>query len=216
MAIFRDKTILLAAILCGCTAKNTPVYYEADGTSRHRSAAAEAFRENGQCFANCLVPDQYSVTTFRLPTPDGSDATLRWHEEKIEVRPASSSWQRKPAPGGGNQMCLVERPAVFRTVCVVDDTSGHRGFRYEPVSIEKLEKKGGFAQKTAVLCPEQVTPELIGRVVAALTAKGFPAPASGGATSPGFQSALTAYQRSEGLPVGQLDFSTIKSLNIGL
>ena len=79
-----------------------------------------------------------------------------------------------------------------------------------------LRKKGGFSEWRKVVCDAAIDADLTRRVQQALRDKGYdpgPVDNSMGAKT---KSALRAYQKDNGLPQGQLDYETLKSLGVKL
>jgi len=85
---------------------------------------------------------------------------------------------------------------------------------YESVTKQNLVRKGGFTEWREVLCPNEVTSYTIKQVQEALKSRGYkPGPLDNilGAQT---KSALTKFQRDNGLPIGNLDLETLRKLGI--
>ena len=113
---------------------------------------------------------------------------------------------------------IEEEPAVEesceKVLCVEPEitTLDHKP---EYKTVTKIEiKEGGFSKWEEVLCPADLDSYTIGLIQQALYTKGYdPGPADnliGDQT----KVALTRYQKENGLPVGQLNLKTLKSLGI--
>jgi peptidoglycan hydrolase-like protein with peptidoglycan-binding domain len=77
-----------------------------------------------------------------------------------------------------------------------------------------LTKKGGFSEWREVLCPKDVNEAKITQIQKALIERGYnPGPVDDifGAQT---KAALIKFQKSSGLPVGQLDIETLKALGV--
>ena len=91
-----------------------------------------------------------------------------------------------------------------------------------PSNIMNIDKRqlvsaGGFTEEwREVVCKADVTPRLIAQVQRALIAKGYNVGTAGADNVFGraTKDALMKFQKSEGLPVGNLDFETLKALGI--
>jgi His-Xaa-Ser repeat protein HxsA len=85
---------------------------------------------------------------------------------------------------------------------------------YQTVTKRRLVKAGGFTEWREVLCGSEVSGNVVRQVQEALKAKGYnPGPIDGimGAQT---KAAMVKYQQDKGLPVGSMDFETLKSLGI--
>ena len=67
-----------------------------------------------------------------------------------------------------------------------------------------------------VVCSDDITPELIGNIQTVLVVKGYDIGESGVTNVLGEETkaALVRYQKENNLPLGQMDFKTLKSLGI--
>ena len=87
---------------------------------------------------------------------------------------------------------------------------------YRTVSKRQLVKKGGFTEWREVVCDADISSDLVRRVQNALLSRGYDLGASGADNDmgPSTKAALVKFQKDNGLPVGQLDFETLKALGI--
>jgi outer membrane protein OmpA-like peptidoglycan-associated protein len=85
---------------------------------------------------------------------------------------------------------------------------------YKTITKQVLVKKGGFTEFRDVLCESNITPELIGKLYTALKEKGYAVGNSSTTLNATLKSALVKYQKDNGLPVGAVDFDSLKSLGI--
>jgi len=88
--------------------------------------------------------------------------------------------------------------------------------KYTTVSKRVLKTAGGFSEWREVVCGADVTSDLVRRVQSALISRGFDVGTSGADNQlgAGTKAALVKFQRENGLPVGQLDFETLKALGV--
>ena len=85
---------------------------------------------------------------------------------------------------------------------------------YATVTKKAISRKGGFTEWREVLCANEVTTAVISQVQAALASRGYdPGPADN-VMGTRTKAALVKFQKDNGLPVGQLDFQTLKALGI--
>ena len=159
-----------------------------------------------------MIPAQYETVTKRvIKTP----ATVR--EEVIPAEyatitkrvvrtPATTREETIPAEFATVSRRVVSTPATTRTIDVPAE--------YQTVTKRRLVRQGGFTEWREVLCNSDVTSATIQRIQLALRQRGYdPGPADNvmGART---KAALTKYQRDNNLPVGNLDFETLKSLGV--
>jgi peptidoglycan hydrolase-like protein with peptidoglycan-binding domain len=77
-----------------------------------------------------------------------------------------------------------------------------------------LVKPGGFTEWREVLCGEKVTGYTVRQIQAALTKAGYEPGPSDNIMGARTKAALTKFQKDKGLPVGNLDFETLKALGV--
>jgi peptidoglycan hydrolase-like protein with peptidoglycan-binding domain len=75
-------------------------------------------------------------------------------------------------------------------------------------------KPGGFTEWREVLCNDKVDGYTVRQIQQALSAAGYDPGPSDNIMGARTKAALTKYQKDKGLPVGNLDFATLKSLGI--
>ena len=164
-------------------------------------------------------------------TPAGSGGGYEQLSEQVLERPARLVWRRGSGPvqridqATGDIYCLVEEPAVYRTLSrpvqkspsglrrvVVPEQLGSRPAArlIDPGSVERVSVPAQLESRwerelvtperyewRSVLCPTNMTPEVIARVQQSLRAEGYdPGPVDGvlGART---QRALAQYQRDQ-------------------
>lgn len=85
---------------------------------------------------------------------------------------------------------------------------------YATVTKKAVSRKGGFTEWREVLCANEVTTAVISQVQAALSSRGYNAGPADNVMGTRTKAALVKFQKDNGLPVGQLDFQTLKALGI--
>jgi len=180
------------------------------------------------------IPAQYeTVREQKMVAP----ATTKWVKGKADAGCLSAN------PDDCQVMCLVEVPAQYTTVSksilkseawkkeiitpmeykIVSKQVKTQNERYveqeipatyKTVQERVLVKKGGYQEWREVLCGSDLNEAKITAIQMALKAAGFdPGPIDnifGSQT----KEALIAYQRAKGLPVGNLNIETLKSLGV--
>jgi len=137
---------------------------------------------------NSDTPAEYTTRTYRkLVTP----ATTQ--SNPVEAQYETRSYTRTSAP----TTRTTEIPAEYRTV-----------------TKRQLVTSGGFTEWREVVCQGDVTEALVRKVQSALQSRGYdPGPVDNnlGAQT---KAALVKFQQDNGLPVGQLDYETLRALGI--
>jgi len=85
---------------------------------------------------------------------------------------------------------------------------------YTTVTKQAISRQGGFSEWREVLCSNEVTTAVIIQVQNALKQRGYDPGPSDNVLGTRTKAALTKFQRDNGLPVGQLDFETLKALGV--
>jgi hypothetical protein len=87
---------------------------------------------------------------------------------------------------------------------------------YETVTKRVLAKKGGFTEWREILCPDLVTSYTISQIQRALLDRGYDVGPAGVDNVLGrdTKAALAKFQKDNGLPVGNLNFETLKALGV--
>ena len=142
----------------------------------------------------------------------------------------------------GEIMCLVEVPAEYKTVTkrVLKTPATTRKVNvpaeYETISVRKLVEPAqerrievpaqyetvlkrekvteGHMEWRSILCETNTTPNVISSVQRALKMRGFDPGRIDGVIGTQTIDAIDRYQRSKGMPSGQLTMETLKSLNV--
>lgn len=138
------------------------------------------------------VAAQYTTRTYEKLVADASASLSASGENSYETR----TMKKLVTPASTR---TIEVPAEFTTV-----------------TKRRLVKAGGFSEWREIVCEADVTTELIRKVQQALIDRGYNVGPAGvdnvfGADT---KSALVKYQKDKGLPIGTLNFETLKSLGI--
>ena len=139
--------------------------------------------------ANVSTGDaRYTTRSYRkLVTPATTEASTT--EAKYENR----SYTKTSAP----TTRTTEIPAEYRTV-----------------SKRQLVKAGGFTEWREVVCGKDFTPQLNSQIQRALIERGYDVGAVDNQLGPRTKAALVQFQKDNGLPVGQVDYETLRALGI--
>ncbi len=158
------------------------------------------------------IPAVYTTMTKRvLKSPATTRTEVIPAEYKTVTRrvlktPATSVSTTIPAEYTTVTRRVVKTPATTRTYDVPAE--------FTTVTKRNLVRKGGFTEWREIVCGGDVTNEMVRSVQAALRSRGYdPGPADnvmGSRT----KAALVKFQKENNLPVGQLDFETLKALGV--
>lgn len=178
---------------------------------RDRANASETIAlATGELLCKVEVPAEYAtVTKTRLVSP-----------EKTETRiiPAVTKTVTKQVVVEPARVVEETLPAEYETISRQQLVTAAREERiaipatYKTVEKRSITNQGGLEWRE-VLCETNATPQLIRDIQSALTDAGYNAPADG-EFGPTTLSAMEAYQRANGLPIGYLTMSTVESLGL--
>ncbi|MBK8657545.1 MAG: peptidoglycan-binding protein [Bacteroidetes bacterium] len=180
------------------------------------------------------VPAQFDVITEQQLV---SPATKRWVKGKGDVNCLSQN------PSDCEVWCLKEVPAVYKTVTrkvektpattreelvpaitkvvprkkLVSPASENKieiPATYKTVMQKTLVKKGGLQEWKEVLCQQDVTDNKVKSIQMALIREGYDPGTPDNQMGPKTKEALVKFQQDKGLPVGNLNFETLKALGV--
>ena len=137
------------------------------------------------------VAARYENRTFQKLSSDASANTT-----DIDARYENRSYRKLASSASTNS---IDVPAEYNTV-----------------SRRELVKAGGFTEWREVVCGDDITADLVRRVQSALISRGYDVGNAGADNVLGAatKAALVKFQRDNGLPVGQMDFETLKALGV--
>lgn len=180
------------------------------------------------------IPATYETTTEDvLVTP----ATQQWVKGTADAGCLSAN------PADCQVMCLKEVPAVYKKVTrktvktpatreevpvpaqykvvtkkVVDQPARDEKIEipatYKDVTRKELVSKGGYSEWREILCADKLTTAKIIEIQKALKANGYDPGAIDNVFGGKTKEALIKYQQDKGLPVGNLNLETLKSLGV--
>ena len=150
--------------------------------------------EPGKCYARCIIQDQYETIETEFLEFLGIYSDSLDYLKKIQIEDETE---------------LIDLVIVTNPKATED---------FENVKIERrvLVKQGGFNEWREVVCDSDITPHLYSNVQQALIDEGYDVGPSGanGKIGKGTKEALVQFQKDNGLPVGQLDFESLRMLNV--
>ena len=150
-----------------------------------------------------LIPAEYKAVTVRRA--DAANATTSISRQILKT-PASYREELIPA----------EYKAVSSKVFITPATTGLEMVapEYGTVTYRKLVRQGGFTEWREVLCGEKLTGYTVRQIQDALRKAGYYKGTSDNTMGASTKAALVKFQQDKGLPVGNVDFETLKALGI--
>ncbi len=149
--------------------------------------------EPGKCYAKCMMPDVYDIEGVQLAIYTGKEGL---ENIELEVR------------------AIEIEPTLIETYTIVVDTTQTDNYEIVNIKIKELVEKRGFTEWRDVLCPGDVTVDLVHQVQDRLKAYGYDSGPLDDIMGKRMKTALTQFQKDNGLPIGNFDFQTLDVLNI--
>ncbi len=201
-------------------------------TSSWYHGVYHSYSVESDCKARCLIPDLYEYVygdTIYKYTGTELDADYVRFEKDVLIeygQDAQSKWVRKKSnknchssdPKDYYVWCLEETPQTYDIIAdlyiVTDTFHTDQWITIRPFK-KTLVKQGGYTEIRSIVCHSDVTPILITQIGQALYNKGY-------LTEPyqthntEMKSALSKFQKYEGLPVGHFDCETMEALSINV
>jgi hypothetical protein len=122
------------------------------------------------------------------------------------TKPASTRSIDIPAEYKTMKKTVMVKPAETKTTEVPAE--------FKTVSNRRLIKPGGYSEWKEVLCQNKINAVKIKEIQAALKAKGYDPGAVDDVMGSKTKAALVQFQKDNSLPIGQLDFQTLKALGV--
>jgi OOP family OmpA-OmpF porin len=219
-----DKRILVKE--GGCVVKKIPAVYNynsektlvepASGRWVKKVKDASCLSANpDDCYVMCYeeIPAKYTYNTTKfLVTSERYDTTYTdavYETIRVEVIKTPARYD------------VVEIPAVYKDVkkqvlrggCQEEKLVTVDG-KYKTRTEKRLVRAGGYTGWVEILCSENTNSSMISRVQQALNAAGYNVGTADGVMGVKTQAVLKQYQEDKGLPVGNLNIATLKSLGI--
>lgn len=148
-----------------------------------------------------FIPAEYKAVTVRRTDPPTTSIT-----RQLLKTPASYREEFVPAEYKVAVARVQKTPATTRIEITPPE--------YITVTKRKLVRRGGFSEWKEVLCGEKVTGYTVRQIQDALRKAGYYKGTSDNTMGAGTKAALTKFQQDKGLPVGNVDFETLKALGV--
>ncbi len=147
-------------------------------------------------------------------------------EINILTKPAFTKWVKKKSSEIcilygklDNQACenwhLKDFPPRYKNIYIVNDTSKIKEFKTTSIDIERIVKKSYLSEFRENVCPTICPSNLVGKIQFSLREKGYSLQgAKDNLMDDITKNAIMEFQKKNGLPVGNLNFETLKSMGI--
>ena len=173
------------------------------------------FSENPEdCLIACYekIPAQYKTETYEVK--------IREERKEEKIIPAKYKTITRQIVDTPEQTVEVPYDPVYKTVkekvMVKPATVKEEDIPavYKEVQEKRLAEKGGYSVWTEILCAEKTSSSTIRKLQRALRAEGYSIGVVDGVMGTRTQTSLKQFQIDNGLPVGNLNMETLKSLGI--
>lgn len=173
------------------------------------------FSENPEdCYVACYeeIPAVYRTESYQVlvaaasTTEDVTPAKYRTVSKRVVDQPARVEEVTIPAQYKTVRKRVLVSPESTREIDIPAV--------YEDVSEKRLVKKGGYTVWTEILCTAQTTNSKVRAIQQGLKDAGYDPGPIDGVLGIKTQTALRQYQTDKGLPIGNLNIETLKSLGV--
>ncbi|MCI5060532.1 MAG: peptidoglycan-binding protein [Alphaproteobacteria bacterium] len=188
----------------------------------------------GECYAKVLIPAVTENRTERVQISEERKVLARIvpakydvQTERVLVKEARQYWKQGHGPvekvdaTTGQIMCLVEEPAVYKTIekrVLVEPERPE--YKMIPAQFENITRSYVVTPERMewrrILCETNVTPSIIIRIQQALQAKGYSVGAIDGRLGAKTMNAMTKFQAANGLAKHGITYETLEYLGVPL
>jgi len=193
-----------------------------DEINREYKSRTSFGAEPGKCFAKCLIKPFYERVTFDLPVFNGINTDQKGvYKESILTKPEESKWIKsridERCESSVSNDCfkwtLKSSSAEYSTVFSVD-TALIKEYDWQTFTEYIKIRDGGSTEWRAVVCDPDVTDLLISSIQHALKERNYYQGEITGTLDLKSRNALHSFQTDYGLPVGNLDYETLDTLEV--
>lgn len=179
----------------------------------------------GACYAKSKIQAKTLnelLAILPLYTGSSTENDIELDTVSYEVQAASTKWVKKksnknchsPNPEDCLVWCLVEQESIVKPFIIVKDTSRTKQFEMTKIYSEAVDPSGEYTAWVEVICETNMTEQLTKDVQGFLYLENYLSGNITGKFNEETKSALIKYQEQNNLPIGQLDFETLDSMNI--
>ena len=165
-----------------------------------------------KCCKQESTPPQFRTITKKvLKTPASVrqvqiPAKMGTLTRKVIKEPSRTREIEVPAEYGTRSRKVLKTPGLDRQVEIPAE--------YKTITKRVLVRTGGFSEWREVLCGSQMTTATVRKVQAALRSRGYDPGPTDNVMGKQTKAALVKFQKDNGLPIGNLDFETLKALGL--
>lgn len=166
------------------------------------------------CYVACYeeIPAKYKTESYQVLVE-----AARTVEEVIPAKTRTISKRVIDTPARVEEVPVEPQyKTISKKVLISPETTREEVIPavYSSVNTKQLVKAGGYTVWTEILCAERTTSSKIQNVQRALRTAGYDPGPIDGVLGVKTQTAMSQYQTDKGLPVGNLNMETLKSLGV--
>lgn len=175
---------------------------------------------NNKCYAKSLVKKPAWAYEDTYPVYQGEEVVsgIDVVIKEIVINPGKSTWRKQkndncdaPDPEDCMVWCLVPEGREVERYQILLDTSQSDNFKMLDIK-ESGVYSVNYLAWTEVICPERLSPRLIGQLQEKLKEKDYYKGKLNNTLDVDTKSALVRYQMDNGLPIGNVNIETLKSM----
>ncbi len=181
-------------------------------TRRIPNCPADATINGDKCCREETTPGQFRTITKKvlktparvreIPVPAKMGTLTR----KVIKEPSRTREIEIPAEYGTRTRKVLKTPGLDRQVEIPPE--------YKTITKKVLVRPGGFSEWREVICSGGVTAATVRAVQDALRGRGYDPGPTDNVMGKNTKAALTKFQKDNGLPIGHLDFETLRALGL--
>lgn len=178
----------------------------------------------GKCYAKCLLQDEieYEYEDYIVFTGDQATENVKLDYIELVIKEARTEWVKKKAdrnclsadPNDCLVWCRTETEEEYVELVILLDTFASKNFVIETIEFEYVVESSGGTEWREVVCASDVTDDLIWELKLSLSDQGYNIDLDDFSFSQNAKAQLTKFQKDKGLPIGNLDFETLKALGV--
>lgn len=181
--------------------------------------------KKGKCYAKCLIPIKTTkIEKYPIYTGNEHEENVSIEVMEIIVQQKSTKWIKKkvdenyPSENSDDSQVwdFVEIPEIKKELKILIDTTQSKNFEIQSFEYETIEESEGTnVVWVSILCKEDLTTSILNQIQISLKVKGNTKTNNDAIyLDSKTKSALTKFQKENGLPIGHLDFKTLDALGI--
>lgn len=233
--------IFAVFFLFGCRSQKAVLQHE-DIVSIYQSRIDSLTRELDLLKEHCVFdsrkaePGKAYVAAMSEPVFEHKDTTVIIYTGndierddiqvyQLRVQDAYSSWKKLDASNicgiksydniESYALSYVENPAIYQTLYIVQDTSENKDWELQTFTIKRLVRQSELSAMRAMSCPSVCGFDIYKKVKEALLLRGYKMDMSKpNSFSLADKELLLEFQKKNNLSVGQLDYETLKALDV--